>query len=135
MSKDRPGNEWGEAATPFEGLGGEDGIRALVKRFYDLVDDGAPTIRAMLPADDTVSRQKLFEYLTEWTGGPALYTPHRGHPVMRRRHLPFAIGPSEVAEWLRCFFQAMDDSAVDGELRSYLDIRIEALAQHMQNVD
>ena len=135
LTPDRPVNEWGEASTPFEGLGAEAGVRAIVERFYDLIDSDAPTLRAMLPADDSVSRQKLFEYLVEWTGGPALYSPHRGHPMMRRRHLPFSIGAFEVSEWLRCFGQAMDDASVDGELRTYLDVRIEALAQHMQNVD
>ena len=135
MSSERPGNEWGSASTPFDGLGGEAGVRALVDRFYDIVDADSPVLRAMLPANDTTSRRKLFEYLVEWTGGPSLYSPHRGHPMMRRRHLPFEIGPFEVTEWLRCMRQAMDDRGVDGALRCYLDARIEALARHMQNVD
>ena len=133
MSAGPPTNEWGDASTPFDGLGGETGIRALVERFYDIVNDEAPVLRAMLPANDQLSRQKLYEYLVEWTGGPRLYSSHRGHPMMRRRHLPFEIGPFEVSEWLRCMRQAMDGQGVSGDLRSYLDVRIEALAHHMQN--
>ncbi len=93
---------WGVAPTPYEALGGEDVIRSIVDRFYDIIDTDAPVLRGMLPKDDSVSRDKLSAYLVEWTGGPALYTPIRGHPRMRMRHLPFAIGEAEVTTWLAC---------------------------------
>ena len=90
------GKPWGEAATPYEEIGGEDGVRRLVETFYDRVDAESPTLRAMLPRDDTGSRQKLFEFLSGWIGGPQLYIERRGHPKMRLRHLPFAIGIAEA---------------------------------------
>lgn len=126
-------NPWGSDPTPFDALGGQDRVRAIVDRFYDIVDVEAPNLRAMLPADDAVSRQKLFEYLVEWTGGPALYSSHRGHPRMRMRHLLFAIGETEVGEWLTCFGRSLDDNDVTGDIRGFLDAKITALAHHMRN--
>jgi hemoglobin len=126
-------NPWGQYDTPFDAVGGEEKIRSIVDRFYDIVDTDAPVLRAMLPRDDSVSRDKLFAYLVEWTGGPALYTPERGHPRMRMRHDPFSIGAEEVEMWLRCFAHALDDNSVEGPIRDFLDDRIGALAHHMQN--
>ena len=128
-------HDWGEAESPFDALGGEAGIRSIVERFYDLIDSDAPTLRAMLPANDSVSRDKLYAYLVEWTGGPELYTPERGHPMMRRRHLPFQIGEEEVETWLACMGRSLDDNAVNGQIRTFLDERLTALAWRMQNVE
>jgi len=121
-------NPWGSAATPFDALGGEE-----VERFYDIIDEDAPVLRAMLPSDDSVSRQKLYEYLVEWTGGPDLYSSHRGHPRLRMRHLPFAIGEEEVDTWLVCMARALDEKEVEGDVRAFLDERITSLAHHMRN--
>jgi len=126
-------NPWGSAATPFDALGGEETIRTVVERFYDIIDADAPVLRAMLPADDSVSREKLYEYLVEWTGGPDLYSSHRGHPRLRMRHIPFAIGEEEVDAWLACMARALDDSSVEGPAREFLDDRITGLAHHMRN--
>lgn len=124
---------WGDAPTPFEELGGEDRVRAIVERFYDVIDADEPGLRAMLPANDRVSRDKLYAYLVEWTGGPALYTPTRGHPRMRMRHLPFPIGEHEVERWLDAMGRSLDDNGVTGPMRAFLDDRLTALAHHMQN--
>lgn len=129
----KPQQPWGPDATPFDALGGADRIRRIVDRFYDLIDEDAPTLRAMLPTNDSVSRDKLFAYLVEWTGGPELYTPERGHPMMRKRHLPFSIGADEVETWLSCMGRALDDNDVDGSVRTFLDEKLTALAWHMQN--
>lgn len=126
-------NAWGAAATPFDALGGEEKIRAVVERFYDVIDEDAPVLRAMLPSDDSVSREKLYEYLVEWTGGPDLYSSHRGHPRLRMRHLPFTIGEEEIETWLRCMARALDDSSVEGPVRDFLDEKVGALAHHMRN--
>ena len=124
---------WGNADTPFDALGGDEPIRAIVDRFYDIIDTDVPTLRAMLPADDRVSRDKLHAYLVEWTGGPALYTPTRGHPRMRMRHLPFPIGEGEVRSWLAAMERSLDDNDVHGDIRTFLDERLTALAHHMRN--
>jgi truncated hemoglobin YjbI len=52
---------------------------------------------------------------------------------MKMRHAPFSIGPDEVETWLRCFSQSLDENAVEGEIRDFLNTRITALAHHMQN--
>lgn len=124
---------WGPFGTPFEAVGGEKKIRSIVDRFYDIIEADAPSLRAMLPRDDSVSRDKLYAYLVEWTGGPALYTPGRGRPAMRMRHQPFGIGADEVETWLACFGRALDDNDVTGKAREFLNDRITALAHHMQN--
>lgn len=124
---------WGDATTPFDAIGGESKIRAIVDTFYDRIDNEAPVLRAMLPKDDSTSRRKLADYLVEWTGGPALYTPERGHPRMRMRHMPFSIGEFEVGEWLACMKYALDMNGVSGPIRTFLDEKITALAHHMQN--
>lgn len=124
---------WGPFDTPFEAVGGEGEIRTIVDRFYDIIEAEAPALRAMLPRDDSISRDKLYGYLVEWMGGPALYTSERGHPAMRMRHLPFAIGANEVEAWLTCFGAALDENGITGEVREFLDDRITALALHMQN--
>ncbi len=126
-------NPWGSAATPFDALGGEEKIRGVVESFYDIIDADAPVLRAMLPADDSVSRQKLYEYLVEWTGGPDLYSSHRGHPRLRMRHIPFVIGEEEVDTWLVCMERALDEAHVEGDVRAFLDERITGLAHHMRN--
>ncbi len=126
-------NPWGDAETPYEQIGGDDEVRALVEVFYDRVDASAPSLRAMLPVDDTVSRQKLYEFLSGWLGGPQLYMEKRGHPRLRMRHLPFPIGEPEVDEWLRCMDEALDERGVEGGLRSFLGDRLTQSAHHMRN--
>lgn len=124
---------WGAAPSPYEEIGGETAVRELAERFYDRIDAGAPTLRAMLPSDDSVSRQKLYEFLSGWMGGPDLYVEKRGHPRLRMRHFPFQIGVDEVAEWLRCMGEAMDELAVTGPLRTFLDDRFAQSAHWMRN--
>lgn len=101
--------------------------------FYDIIEEDSPSLRAMLPAKTTGSRQKLYEYMSGWLGGPPLYTDRRGHPMLRKRHLPFPIGAAEADEWMRCFGLAMDRAEVDEPIRGFLDERLAPLAQHMIN--
>lgn len=133
MIEQRAGNPWGDAATPFAAIGGAERVHLLADTFYDTVAATAPTLRAMLPRDDSVSREKLYEFLSGWMGGPQLYIEKRGHPRLRMRHFPFAIGPDEVAEWLRCMGEALDALGVDGQLRRFLDERFSHSAHWMQN--
>jgi hemoglobin len=84
-------------------------IREIVEAFYDVMDsdEKAKTIRLMHPEDLTSSREKLFMFLTGWTGGPQLYTDRYGHPFLRRRHLPFKIGEEERDQWIYCMTKGM----------------------------
>ena len=94
------GQPWGDEATPYEAIGGDAAVRELSNRFYDIVEETAPTLRAMLPKDDSISRTKLYEFLSGWMGGPPLYMEKRGHPRLRMRHMPFTVGPLERDRWL-----------------------------------
>src|SRR4029453_3746221 len=81
-------------ATPFEWIGGEEKVQALVDRFYDLMDL-EPRYAALRAAHGTHlerARQNLFWFLCGWLGGPQHYTDRFGHPRLRMRHMPFKIG-------------------------------------------
>ncbi|MFC2177313.1 group II truncated hemoglobin [Actinomycetota bacterium] len=127
------GQPWGPDATPYEALGGDAEVRRLTELFYDRIDASAPTLRAMLPKNDSVTRDKLYEFLSGWLGGPALYVEKRGHPMLRMRHMPFSIGPAEAQEWLRCMADSLDEMEVTGPLRAYLDAQFRRSAQWMEN--
>lgn len=123
-------------ASPFEALGGAEGVRRLVDRFYDLMDASpeAATIRALHAPSLRQSREKLYLYLTGWTGGPPLYEERFGHPRLRARHLPFAIGARERDEWLWCMERALDAHELPDAVRVHLRERLRHLADHMRNL-
>ena len=125
---------WGDADTPYEELGGEDALVRLVDAFYDTMDASSPRLREMHPRDDSTSRRNLFEFLSGWMGGPDLYTERKGHPRLRMRHLPFTIGDTEAAEWMRCMRGAFDEIKLSGPLRAYLDSQLDQTARHVRNI-
>jgi len=120
-------------------LGGETtgiaNIRALVETFYDVMDSDAKAagIRAMHPADLTGSREKLFMFLTGWTGGPQLYIERYGHPFLRQRHMPFAIDESARDQWMYCMIQAMHQLKLDENLMTKLAEQLYGVADFMRN--
>lgn len=116
-------------------MGGEQGIRRLVDRFYDLMDASpeAANIRSLHAASLKSSREKLFLYLTGWTGGPPVYVEKYGDPRLRARHLSFPIATRERDQWLWCMDQALSEAEMPDTLRTHLRERIHALADHMRN--
>jgi hemoglobin len=124
-----------DPSSHFAQIGGEDGIRTLVDRFYDLMDSApeATNVRALHAASLKVSREKLFLYLMGWTGGPQTYVERYGHPRLRGRHMPFAIGVRERDEWLWCMQRAVAEHPMPDELRAYLWQRLRELADFMRN--
>lgn len=121
--------------SAFELLGGEEGLRALVDRFYDLMElePEFAGIRAMHPASTATSREKLFLFLCGWTGGPDLYVEQFGHPRLRARHLPYAIASAERDQWLRCMAWAMQDLGFDEALQQRLMQAFFQTADWMRN--
>lgn len=121
--------------SPYERLGGEQAVRKLVDRFYDLMESlpEARQIRALHPADLAGSRDKLFKFLSGWLGGPQLYVAEYGHPRLRARHLPFPIGEKERDAWLRCMDQALAETEMDELLRGHLLQSLRNTADHMRN--
>jgi hemoglobin len=121
--------------THYELLGGDAAVRRLVDRFYDLMDSApeAKHVRALHAASLKASREKLYLFLTGWTGGPQWYVEQRGHPRLRMRHFPFAIGARERDEWLWCMDRALDEQPMPEALREQLRHRLHELADHMRN--
>ncbi len=121
--------------TPFELLGGDAGVQALVDRFYDLMDRApeAVDVRRLHAASLKRSREKLYDFLCGWTGGPPRYEEKYGHPMLRARHLPFRIGARERDQWLWCMERALGHDSVPAEVRAFLWVRLQRLADHMRN--
>jgi hemoglobin len=85
------------------------------------------------PASLAGSREKLFLFLSGWSGGPPLYVERYGHPRLRQRHMPFSIGRAERDEWLWCMRRALDESAMSAETIAYLKAKFADVADSMRN--
>lgn len=121
--------------TPYALLGGDAGVRRLVDHFYDLMD-AVPEyhgIRKLHPQDLAGSREKLYLFLSGWLGGPPLYVEKYGHPMLRARHLPFAIGIAERDAWIACMLQAMQDTGTAEPLCQSLVKTMFGTADWMRN--
>lgn len=125
------------AKTPYQLLGGDAGVRALVERFYQLMDTlpEAARIRALHPADLRSATDKLYKFLSGWLGGPALYVEEYGHPMLRARHLPFPIETADRDAWLLCMTRALDEVKLDPLARMQLAQAFFKTADHMRNRD
>lgn len=123
------------SATHYVRIGGESAVRALVHRFYRLMDElpEAYAIRKLHPEDLSGSEQKLFEFLSGWMGGPQLFIEKHGHPMLRRRHFPFAIDHNARDQWLMCMEHALRDTVRDEGLRNELYAAFVKVADHMRN--
>jgi hemoglobin len=121
--------------SAYDWLGGDEALRALVDRFYDLMDlePEYADLRRVHGPDLTHARDKLHAFLSGWLGGPDLYVARHGHPRLRARHLPFAIGVRERDQWLACMQQAMAECGVDDALRTRLAQAFFRTADWMRN--
>ena len=126
--------------TPFEWIGGELQVKALVERFYDLMDlePGYTALRATHAGPLDNARQKTFWFLCGWLGGPQYYTEKFGHPMLKMRHMPQqtgggSIGILERDQWLACMDQAMVETGVDEALRARLNTSFFQTADWMRN--
>ncbi len=117
--------------TLYDAAGGMPFFEALVGRFYDGVASD-PVLRPLYPeADLAGARHRLTLFLAQYWGGPRTYDEERGHPRLRMRHGPFAIGPAERNAWLRLMRDAIDRSdappAVAARLHGYIELAAEAM--------
>ncbi|GGP19478.1 globin [Silvimonas iriomotensis] len=121
--------------TPYEMLGGAAPLRQLVDRFYDIMDTDPRVVplRQMHGPDLTPIRQKLFEFLSGWLGGPSLFIEKYGHPMLRARHMPFAVDEDARDQWLLCMYTAMDEIPMEQTLRDHLEDAFFRTADFMRN--
>ena len=112
---------------------GEQGIADLTAAFYRRVrtDD---LISPMYPDDDWEgAEQRLAGFLIYRFGGSDDYIQQRGHPRLRMRHAPFAIGVAERDRWLELMFAAMDEVEVPKTIYLNLKVFFEQVADFMRN--
>lgn len=124
-----------ENTTTYEQIGGDAVVGKLSDRFYQLMDSTAhfAELRAMHPADLSGSRDKLYMFLSGWMGGPDLFVEKYGHPKLRARHMPFAIGTQERDQWVACMVLAMEDVGIEESIRQKLLQNFFHTADFMRN--
>jgi hemoglobin len=125
------------STTPFEKMGGEAAVRALVERFYDAMDEREPALSAQHPQDDgkvsRAARDKFALFLIGWLGGPQEYMRLHGHPRLRMRHAHVAVTVAMRDAWLRCMRLALTHPSVEPGLQSFLDQKLSDVASFLLN--
>ena len=124
-----------DTRSHYERIGGEPKVRALVQRFYQIMDatPEMQDLRKIHGESLKGSEEKLFMFLSGWMNGPQLFVEKFGHPKLRQRHMPFAIGDKERDDWMQCMTQAMNDVVEDEVLRKELLAALGKVADFMRN--
>ncbi|RYD98715.1 MAG: globin [Sphingobacteriales bacterium] len=121
-----------EEQSLYERIGGEPVLSALLDRFYDLVYEHE-LISRLFTGDKALIKHKQKRFLTQFLGGPALYTEEYGHPRMRARHMPHQITKEDAMAWLQCMAGAIKDMPVSEALKDELFNRFPRTAFFMVN--
>lgn len=114
-------------------------MRELAARFYDHMDADEPALARLHQVDEhgrvsQGSRERFATFLVEWLGGPTVYSPVHGHPRLRMRHGRVPVDRAMRDAWLSCMARAMDDLAIEGDVRTFLDARFAEVAHFLRNV-
>jgi hemoglobin len=121
-----------EFSSMYEALGGEKTIRAIVEAFYPIVQSN-PEIGPLFPEDIQPVMDKQYLFLTQFFGGPPLFSEQYGHPMMRARHMPFKITPDSANAWLSCMRQALTEVGIEESLKTTVLERLSGPAYHFVN--
>ena len=123
------------ATTTYEKIGGDAAVAKLCDRFYELMDSVPQfaELRSLHPENLQGSRDKLYMFLSGWLGGPDLFVEKFGHPRLRGRHMPFAIGVAERDQWVACMLLAMEEVGIEEGLRERLLQNFFNTADFMRN--
>lgn len=116
----------------YDNLGGAEGVRALVEAFYTIVPKNQ-LLAPLFPVDNRPVIEKQYMFLSQFFGGPALFSEAYGHPMMRARHLKFPITNSHADEWLGCMAGALEEIGVEETLRDLVLKRLSGPARHFVN--
>ena len=121
-----------EPETVYEAVGGTEFFVALVARFYEGVESD-PLLRPLYPDDLTEAQAHLSAFLVQYWGGPTTYSEERGHPRLRMRHVPFAIGEAERDAWFGHMAAAVREAGLDPELEGRMLDYFSMAAAHLVN--
>lgn len=119
----------------FEQIGGQTTVDRIVDTFYHNMDTlpEASGIRALHATDLSDVKVILKKYLAQWLGGPQTYSQERGHPRLRARHLPFAIGVAERDAWMLCMRSAFKEALDSHPLSEPILEQLQKTADWMRN--
>lgn len=121
-----------ENQTLYERIGGDAALRQLTDKFYDLVF-GHELISRLFQSDKDLIKEKQRLFLTQFLGGPQLYSEVYGHPMMRARHMPHTITEDDAVAWLQCMATAVGTLPISNELKDELFDRFPRTAFFMVN--
>jgi len=121
-----------EQGTLFDAIGGFAALERLIPAFYERVGNH-PSLIPIFPDDLTEVARKQMLFMAQFLGGPALYSEERGHPRLRRRHLPFPITPERKDAWLACMKEAMIEAEIEEPYFTAIFERLTMTAHHMMN--
>ena len=121
-----------ERTAFYDEVGGHATFERLVARFYAAVRTD-PVLAPLYPQDDWEGAEtRLRRFLEQYWGGPTTYSDERGHPRLRMRHAPFAIGPAERNAWLTHMRDAVDSLELPPEQDATLWGYLAMAARSMQ---
>jgi Truncated hemoglobins len=118
----------------YEAIGGAEAVRTIVECFYPKVQ-AHPLLGPLFPEDIGPVMEKQYQFLSQFFGGPSLYSDQYGHPMMRGRHLPFPITPQRAEAWLQCMGEALEEAGLPDELRAIVLDRLSGPAYHFVNTN
>ncbi|CAG7640911.1 Group 2 truncated hemoglobin YjbI [Paenibacillus solanacearum] len=118
--------------TVYEAMGGAEGIRTLVEAFYPKVQQH-PLLGPLFPDDIVPVMEKQKMFLTQFFGGPPLYSEQHGHPMMRARHMAFPVTAERAEAWLDCMRRALEETEMAPELQKAVLERLKGPAYHFIN--
>ncbi|MFP3322287.1 globin [Planococcus sp. SIMBA_160] len=121
----------GKPLIPYDQIGAET-LSNLVDAFYTRVS-AHPQLAPIFPDDLTETARKQKQFLTQYLGGPNIYSAEHGHPRLKARHHPFPITPDRAQAWLECMSEAMDEVGLSGQFRETFFNRLVLTAHHMVN--
>jgi hemoglobin len=122
-----------EPKSIYELVGGQEAFVRLCDSFYARVEND-PVLRPLYPEgplDD--AKEKLALFLTQFFGGPEIYSQRRGHPRLRARHLPFAIGRKQRDVWVTHMLASLDESGIEEPAYSQIKQYFEEAATFLIN--
>ncbi len=124
-------------ALPYELLGGDAAVQALTERFYDAMDEHEPALAQLHPLENgkvsRASRDRFALFLAGWLGGPQEYVRLYGHPRLRMRHAHVPVSQDMRDAWMRAMRRALADESVPKAARTFLDEKLDALADFLRN--